>query len=170
MAKSIGTPYGSRGQVGIPNGHSSSTYSTGDGVGSEYCVDSLASYKRNAVNGVGRGGGNNKNNIVSRQQVPTDGTSILNPPRSPRFCDRYRHSNTTPAANIIDPSVDHVASDWFDKEDEEDGAESVASRSGGGFSRGEGEGGGSGRGSVRSGYSGTSWSSRKSRTSPATEL
>lgn len=155
MAKSIGTPYGSR---GIPNGHSSSTYSTGDGVGSEYCVDSLASYKRNGANG--RVPINNKN-ISVRQQVPNDGSSVLNPPRSPRFCDRYRHSST-PAANIIDPIVDRAASDWFDKEDDEDPVESVASRSG--FSRG------SGRGSARSGYSGTSWSSRKSRTSPATEL
>lgn len=153
MTKSIGTPYGSR---GIPNGHSSSTYSTGDGVGSECCVDSLTSYKRNGANG--RMVVNNKN--IIRQQIPSDGTLAINPPRSPRFCDRYRHSST-PAANIIDPIADR-ASDWFDKEEEEDPVESVASRSG--FSRG------SGRNSARSGYSGTSWSSRKSRTSPATEL
>jgi len=32
MGKSVGNPYGNRG-VPVGNGHSSSTYSTGDGVG-----------------------------------------------------------------------------------------------------------------------------------------
>lgn len=32
MGKSMGAPYGARG-VPVGNGHSSSTYSTGDGVG-----------------------------------------------------------------------------------------------------------------------------------------
>jgi hypothetical protein len=36
MGKTIGNPYGNRG-VPVGNGHTSSTYSTGDGVG--YAID-----------------------------------------------------------------------------------------------------------------------------------
>ena len=153
MGKTGANPYGSR---VLPNGHSNSTYST-----SEY-VDSLSSFKRNAAIAGGRPGA--INNIKNRQQVPTDGASCLNPPRSPRFSDRYRSPVVTsnPVAAVLPPDT---AGDWFENKDEEEVAEE--SRSVSRYSRG------SGRGSEnRSVYSGgSSWSSRpKSRTSPATEL
>ncbi|RWS16902.1 protocadherin Fat 4-like protein, partial [Dinothrombium tinctorium] len=85
MSKTLGNPYGSR---GLPNGHSSSTYSTGDGIGSEY-MDSLGSYKRNGTGPGSRNGIMNK----PRQQMPPDGASSLIQPRSPRFSDRYKHRN-----------------------------------------------------------------------------
>jgi hypothetical protein len=68
---------------------------------SEY-VDSLASYKRHAPNGGVMNGSNMGVINKSRQQVPPDGASSLNPPRSPRFNNRYRHHVTaapTPSAN-----------------------------------------------------------------------
>lgn len=151
MAKGS-VPYGVR---GVPNG--SSSYSgTGDGMGSEY-VESLASFKRHAVTATG-----GRVNLLnkSRQQVPPDGSSSLNPPRSPRFNDRYRQ-NIPGGNNTASTAVDHN-SDWYDDSKDEERPESGGS-SRSGYSRG------SGRGSGRSGYSGTSWSSRKSR-SPATEL
>lgn len=147
--------YGSR---VIPNGHSSSTYSTGDGMGSEYMAGSVASFKRNVPpnGGVARLAAiNGKNN---RQQMPPDGSSSLNPPRSPRFNDRYRHDIN----NVVNipAAIPDASSEWFASKEEtaEGERESVS-----GYSRG------SGRASNRSGFSGTSWSSRpKSRT--ATEL
>lgn len=160
MGKSTANPYGSR---VLANGHSSSTYSTGDGATSEY-VDSLSSFKRNAAQAGGGVGGGGRvgamNNMRNRQQVPPDGASALNPPRSPRFSDRYRHSvaSTNPAAII----PNDTASDWFDNKEQEvvQESQSVSGYSGRGSAR-----------SARSGFSGSSWSSRpKSRTSPATEL
>lgn len=164
MGKPIANPYGSR---GLPNGHSSSTYSTGDGAASEY-VESLASFKRtngiNVANGVSRNGAMNKN----RQQVPPDGASSLNPPRSPRFSDRYRPNgnnvNAAPNGHIVSNGlVNRVVNrptdgDWFEGGKEQNDTDSVS-----GYSRGSGR-------SARSGYSGGTWSSGKSRTSPATEL
>ena len=155
-------PYGNR---GLANGHSSSTYSTGDGATSEY-VDSLSSFKRNAgqaaAGGAGRVGA--MNNMRNRQQVPPDGASALNPPRSPRFSDRYRNSvaSNNPVAIIANDG----ASDWF--ENKEEGEEVVEeTRSVSGYSRASAR---SAR-SARSAFSGSSWSSRpKSRASPATEL
>jgi hypothetical protein len=155
MGKATANPYASR-----VNGHSSSTYSTGDGATSEY-VDSLSSFKRNAaaISGSRLGA---MNNLRNRQQIPADGASSLNPPRSPRFSDRYRN----PAASANNPVaiVPNDASDWFDSKEEE-GEVVEESRSVSGYS-----GRGSAR-SARSGFSASSWSSRpKSRNSPATEL
>lgn len=176
MGKPIANPYGSR---GLPNGHSSSTYSTGDGAPSEY-VESLASFKRSngmnvggVANGVSRNGAMNKN----RQQVPPDGASSLNPPRSPRFSDRYRANGgggggggnngvtvTSPGGHMVaNGIVNRVVNrttdgDWFEGAKEQNDTDSVS-----GYSRGSGRSG-------RSGYSGATWSSGKSRTSPATEL
>ena len=177
--KQIANPYGSR---GLPNGHSSSTYSTGDGAPSDY-VESVASFKRREhgggiphaqVNGVtSRNGAMNKN----RQQVPPDGASSLNPPRSPRFSDRYRQNGNNVPVNAISSSsssgqivatggiVTRVIGNrqaegdaWFEGEKEQNEIDSVS-----GYSRGSGR-------SARSGYSGATWSSGKSRASPATEL
>ena len=71
-------------------------------------VDSLASYKRgrpeSRLCGVGK----------SRQQVPPDGASSLNPPRSPRFSDRYKHAREGPHGGI--PNTDPT-SDWYDPKD-----------------------------------------------------
>lgn len=155
MGKSVANPYASR-----VNGHSSSTYSTGDGATSEY-VDSLSSFKRNAAAGAAASRPGAMNHIRNRQQVPPDGASSLNPPRSPRFSDRYRNSvasNNNPVA-----IVPNDGGDWFENKEEGEVAEeshSVSGYSGRGSAR-----------SVRSGFSASSWSSRpKSRTSPATEL
>lgn len=165
MGKPIANPYGSR---GLPNGHSSSTYSTGDGAPSEY-VESLASFKRSngmnvgIANGVSRNGAMNKN----RQQVPPDGASSLNPPRSPRFSDRYRANGNNGVTvtgghmvsnGIVNRVVNRTDGDWFEGAKEQNDTDSVS-----GYSRGSGR-------SARSGYSGATWSSGKSRTSPATEL
>ena len=130
-------------------------------MGSEYMAGSVASFKRNVpVNAVSRLAGiNGKSN---RQQMPPEGGSVLNPPRmSPRFNDRYRHDMSN-VVNIPAPIPD-ASGEWFaPKEDHEPVEEERESVSG--YSRGSGR-------SNRSGFSGTSWSSRpKSRTSPATEL
>ena len=159
MGKSAANPYASR-----VNGHSSSTYSTGDGATSEY-VDSLSSFKRNAAAAAAAAVTGSRigamNNIRNRQQVPPDGASSLNPPRSPRFSDRYR--NSVASANNPVAIAPNDASDWF--ENKEEGEVVEESRSVSGYSAR-----GSAR-SARSGFSASSWSSRpKSRTSPATEL
>ncbi|XP_074599101.1 protocadherin Fat 4-like [Brevipalpus obovatus] len=164
MGKALSNPYGTR---GLPNGLSTSTYSTGDGVASDY-VDSLRSYKPNS-GGPGSRLGIGKN----RQQIPPDGASNLNPPRSPRFSDRYgsrgrsalAHSTMPPPPSIaaLDPSghLTHNHSHHHNWMENKDNAESIGS----GYSRASGR-------SARSGYSGTSWSSHKSQNSgsPATEL
>jgi len=164
-------PYSAVSRGGLVNGHSSSTgYSTGgDGVGSEY-MESVASFKRSGHTN------NPRVNKTSRQQIPPplDGiSSSLNPPRSPRFHDRYRQhdhlTNHLPSVGVVTANnvnsnggaagVTNASDQWFQhKEDNEE--ESVS-----GYSRASGR-------SNRSGFSGTnSWSSRpKSRTSPATEL
>lgn len=103
--KGFANPYGNRG-IPVGNGHSSSTYSTtGDGV------DSLASYKRN------RSRPQSRSNVMSksRQQVPPDGASSLNPPRSPRFSDRYKHSRENLSGGIggVTTAVDSTH-DWYD--------------------------------------------------------
>jgi hypothetical protein len=133
-------------------------------MGSEYNMNiggSVASFKRNVpANGpVSRfpPGISIKNN---RQQMPQDVSSSLNPPRSPRFNDRYRHDMN----NVVNipAAIPDASSEWFESKEDtpEEERESVS-----GYSRGS-----DGR-SNRSGFSGTSWSSRpKSRTSPATEL
>lgn len=157
MGKSVANPYASR-----VNGHSSSTYSTGDGATSEY-VDSLSSFKRNAAAAATPGSRVGAMNVRNRQQVPPDGTSSLNPPRSPRFSDRYRNPVASPNNPVA--IVANDAGDWFQNKEEGEAVEE--SRSVSGYSA---------RGSARSARSGfsassCSWSSRpKSRTSPATEL
>lgn len=82
-------------------------------------MDSLVSFKRSGVAGPpGRGAVLNK----SRQQVPPDGASSLNPPRSPRFSDRYRHHPAGPNA-VSSAAMGEVADGWYDGK--EDAAESV---------------------------------------------
>lgn len=157
MGKSAANAYASR---VLANGHSSSTYSTGDAATSEY-VDSLSSFKRNAAAQAAAsarvGAMNNMRN--NRQQVPPDGASALNPPRSPRFSDRY-HRQSVASANPA-AIIPHDA-DWFENKEQEEVVEESQSVSG--YSRASGR-------SARSGFSGSTWSSRpKSRTSPATEL
>ncbi|CAG2110072.1 unnamed protein product, partial [Medioppia subpectinata] len=145
MGKTLGNPYGNRG-VPVGNGHTSSTYSTGDCVG-DY-GDSLASYKRNSTRPGSRSNVMNK----SRQQVPPDGASSLNPPRSPRFSDRYKQSRENLSGGVgAVTTIADSSHDWYDPKD-------AVGSVGSGFSRGSGR-------SARSGYSGTSWSSRKSRNS-----
>ncbi|XP_054156169.1 protocadherin Fat 4-like isoform X2 [Oppia nitens] len=153
MGKTLANPYGNRG-VPVGNGHSSSNYSTnGDGVG-DY-VDSLASYKRTSTRPGSRSAIMNK----CRQQVPPDGASSLNPPRSPRFSDRYKHSRENLSAVV--GGVGGGSSGGIGVVGISSGITAMADSShdwGSGFSRGSGQ-------SARSGYSGTSWSSRKSRNS-----
>lgn len=80
---------------------------------SEY-VDSLASYKKNANrpgsrNAIGK----------SRQQVPPEGASSLNPPRSPRFTtDRYQHQHHSREGlhGGVVTTVDS-SRDWYDPKD-----------------------------------------------------
>lgn len=59
-------------------------------------------------------GGINK----SRQQVPPDGASSLNPPRSPRFSDRYS-SRGRPEDSALPAAVPVLNSshDWFENKD-----------------------------------------------------
>ena len=83
-------------------------------IGISDYVDSLASYKRNST----RPG--SRSNVMSkcRQQVPPDGASSLNPPRSPRFSDRYKHSreNLSGVVGGVTTAVDSTH-DWYDPKD-----------------------------------------------------
>ncbi len=76
-------------------------------------MDSLASYKRNGA----RPGSNVMSK--SRQQVPPDGASSLNPPRSPRFSDRYKHSRENLHGGVGGVGTTTVDSthDWYDPKD-----------------------------------------------------
>jgi hypothetical protein len=78
-------------------------------------VDSLASYKRNGA----RPGSRSNVMSKSRQQVPPDGASSLNPPRSPRFSDRYKHSRESLHGGVGGVGTTAVDSthDWYDPKD-----------------------------------------------------
>lgn len=82
-------------------------------------MDSLASYKRNGT----RPGSRSNVMSKSRQQVPPDGASSLNPPRSPRFSDRYKNSREGSHVGVggVTTTVDSTH-DWYDPKD---AAESV---------------------------------------------
>ena len=77
-------------------------------------MDSLASYKRNST----RPGSRSNVMSKSRQQVPPDGASSLNPPRSPRFSDRYKNSreNLSGVVGGVTTAVDSTH-DWYDPKD-----------------------------------------------------